>query len=361
MYRTPYPASFDQITFPQRFKVPDFTRFSGQDETSTIEHVTRFIIQCGEAGANSALRVRLFSSSLSVPAFSWFTSLPANSIQSWEDLEERFHGYFFSGVHEMKITDLTNLKQRNDESVASFVQRFREMRNKCYSLSLTDKQLAELAFQGLLPSIREKYASQEFENISQLVHRLSHESNRPYEPRRNYQKGVSYVDCSDSEGEVEVELAEWVSNRKPIACPFGKKKPKKFGFDITKADKIFDLLLQQGQIKLSQNHVIPSIEELKKIRYCKWHNATSHNTNDCKVFRQQIQNAIEQGKLKFETPSKLERPMKIDQHPFPTNMVVINKKSTLHTKVLTSESAKNKGTVDPKVQATSKDVKGKGC
>ena len=143
----------------------------------------------------------------------------------------------------MKITDLTNLRQRNDESVAGFIQRFREMRNKCYSLSLTDKQLAELAFQGLLPSIREKYASQEFENISQLVHRLNHEKSRPYEPRRNFQKGVSYVDYFDSEGEIEVELAEWVSNRKPIACPFGKKEPEKFGFDITKADKIFDLLL----------------------------------------------------------------------------------------------------------------------
>ena len=86
----------------------------------------------------------------------------------------------------MKITNLTNLKQRNDESMANFVQRFREIRNKCYSLSLTDKQLAELAFQGLLPSIKEKYASQEFENISQLVHQLSHENTQPYEPRRNF-------------------------------------------------------------------------------------------------------------------------------------------------------------------------------
>ena len=167
------------------------------------------------------------------------------------------------------------------------------------------------------------------------------------------------MDCSDSEGEVEVELAEWVSNRKPIACPFGKKEPEKFSFDVTKADKIFDLLLQQGQIKLSQNHILPGVEELKKIRYYKWHNATSHSTNDCKVFRQQIQNAIEQGKLKFETPSKSERPMKIDQHPFPANMVEINKKSTLQTKMLTSESAKNKGVVDPKAQATAEDLKGK--
>jgi hypothetical protein len=39
--------------------------------------------------------------------------------------------------------------------------------------------------------------------------------------------------------------------QKVVSCPFGKKELEKFGFDITKANKIFDLLLQQGQIKLS--------------------------------------------------------------------------------------------------------------
>jgi hypothetical protein len=47
MYKTPYPSGYDEIPFPPRFKVPDFTKFSGQDETSTMEHITRFIIQCG--------------------------------------------------------------------------------------------------------------------------------------------------------------------------------------------------------------------------------------------------------------------------------------------------------------------------
>ena len=76
-----------------------------------------------------------------------------------------------------------------------------------------------------------------------------------------------------------------------------KKEPEKYGFDITKADKIFDLLLSEGQIKLKPYHKIPSAEELKNMKYCKWHNATSHDTNECKVFRQQIQSAIEQGRL----------------------------------------------------------------
>jgi hypothetical protein len=93
-----------------------------------------------------SLRIWLFSSSLSGSAISWFTSLPANSIIKWSDLEQQFHTYFFSDIHEMKITDLTRLKQRNDETIAGFVQRFGEVRNKCYSLNLGDKQLAELAF-----------------------------------------------------------------------------------------------------------------------------------------------------------------------------------------------------------------------
>jgi len=78
---------------------------------------------------------------------------------NWADLEKQFHKYFFSRVHEKKITDLVKLRQRNDELVESFVQRIREVKNKCYSPVLDDRQLADLAFQGLLPHITDKYAS----------------------------------------------------------------------------------------------------------------------------------------------------------------------------------------------------------
>jgi hypothetical protein len=115
-------------------------------------------------------------------------------------------------------------------------------------------------------------------------------------------------------------------------------------------------LLQEGQIKLSQHHTIPSADQLKKMKYCKWHNATSHDTNECKVFRQQIQSAIEQGRLKFETPAKSAKPMKIDQHPFPANMVNAGGNSS-QTKVLTSESARRGGAVDPRRQITTEEIK----
>ena len=138
MYKTPYHPAYDQVSLPHKYKMPDFTKFS-QEEVSTMEHVNRFLLQLGEAGNHDALRVRLFSLSLSGSAFAWFTTLPANSILYWADLERQFHQFFFFGITELKLTDLTSLRQRNDESVAAFIQRFRDVKNRCYSLVLSDQ------------------------------------------------------------------------------------------------------------------------------------------------------------------------------------------------------------------------------
>ena len=121
---------------------------------------------------------------------------------------------------------------------------------------------------------------------------------RSYESKKPFQKKINYVEYSandESEEEQEtVASAEWIQNsKKLVTCPIGKKEPESYGFDITKADKIFDLLLSEGLIKLKTYNKIPSEDELKNMKYCKWHNATSHDTNEYKVFRQQIQMAFE--------------------------------------------------------------------
>jgi hypothetical protein len=150
-------------------------------------------------------------------------------------------------------------------------------------------------------------------------------------------------------------LAEWTKKKEPVLCLFAKKDTKKYRFDINKADKIFSLLLQEGQIKLSQNHTILTAEELKNRKYCKWHNAMSHNTNECKAFHQQIQSAIEQGRIKFENPAK---PMKIDGHHFATNTVELGDPGNKgKAKMLTSEMARQSGTVDPEMQVSADELK----
>ena len=64
------------------------------------------------------------------------------------------------------------------------------------------------------------------------------------------------------------------------------------------------------------------------------------------MFYKEIQSVIEAGRIKFDAP---EKPMKIDGHPFPTNMVeVIDHDAKTGPKLLTSERAKRSGAVDPK-------------
>ena len=51
------------------------------------------------------------------------------------DLKMQCHKYFFAGVHEMKLMDLTAIRQRNEKPVTDYVQRFRDIRNRCFNLS----------------------------------------------------------------------------------------------------------------------------------------------------------------------------------------------------------------------------------
>jgi hypothetical protein len=129
MYRHPYPEAFDHVPLPNQYKLPDFSKFSGQDNILSIEHISPFLAQCGGAATKDALRVRLFPLSLSGSAFTQFVSLPGNSICSGADLEKRFHKYFFVGLHEMCLADLIVIRQRNDELVPEYIQRFHDVRS----------------------------------------------------------------------------------------------------------------------------------------------------------------------------------------------------------------------------------------
>ena len=127
----------------------------------------------------------------------------------------------------------------------------------------------------------------------------------------------------------------------------GKEVEESYDFDIIKADKLFDFLLEKGQIKLPANHVILPPNQLKNKKFYKYHNTTSHTTNDCKIFRQHIQRAIQQGKLKFDTARKI----KVDDNPFPKDQNMVDAKLFKgKAKVLTSARARQTGTVDPEMQ-----------
>jgi hypothetical protein len=85
-----------------------------------MEHISHYLVHLGEASIEEAHKARFFPLSLSGPAFSWFSSLERNSITRWADLEHKFHAYLYSGTGE-KISDLTSMRQKNNESGFKFI------------------------------------------------------------------------------------------------------------------------------------------------------------------------------------------------------------------------------------------------
>jgi hypothetical protein len=154
-YMPPFPEWYHRVVLPPRVKPPaDFTKLSRQDDTSTVEHIARYLMQLGEASADEVFRVRYLPLSLTGPTFTWFASLPAQSISTWKYLEQKFHAHYFSGSTEKKLIDLATLRRRHNETPMEFLRRFREVKGMCFSLNLPDDQLADMAVAGMLPAIR---------------------------------------------------------------------------------------------------------------------------------------------------------------------------------------------------------------
>jgi hypothetical protein len=86
-------------------------------------------IQCGAAASNDICKMILFPLSLSGAAFTWFISLPPNSIYTFSGIENKFHDYLYTTETKLKLSPLISIKQKSNECVSEYIRRFRDTRN----------------------------------------------------------------------------------------------------------------------------------------------------------------------------------------------------------------------------------------
>ncbi|KAK1694162.1 hypothetical protein QYE76_010859 [Lolium multiflorum] len=220
-YSKPYPNEFDLIPLPPKYRLPDFNKFSGSEGSSSIEHVSRYLAQLGMVSVSDQLRVRFFSQSLTGPAFGWYTSLQPNSVQSWKQLEELFHTQYHSEATEAGIAELAQVRQKRGETVAEYIQRFRTVKNRCYSAHLTEKEAVELAVAGLATSFKDLTFQVEYNSLTHLVNRLTlYEQRHPELYQDKFKRAITLVNADedeDSAEDQEVAVAEWTRTR--YLCP----------------------------------------------------------------------------------------------------------------------------------------------
>ncbi|XP_050908476.1 uncharacterized protein LOC127122129 [Lathyrus oleraceus] len=299
-YTSPLAEYILQAEAPLRTKIPKFTKSAGDTTECTVEHVARYLIDARDMSNNESLRMNFFPSSLTNNAFTWFTTLPQNSIHTWNQLERMFHEQFYMGQTKISLKELASVKRTFTEPIDDYLNRFRLLKVRCFT-QIPKHELVEMAVGGLDYLIRKKLDTQNDDEGS--CHEIS--------------------DFNDN----EIDLVE-LTQEPPYACkvlaPSNGKNPvepeksdkfpkKTYMFDVTKCDEIFDLLVKDGQMIIPPGAKVPPSEQRNKRGFCKYHGFLGHKTSQCFLFRDLVQNAIQEGRLKFGDKTRSQ--MKIDSDP----------------------------------------------
>ncbi|XP_050878733.1 uncharacterized protein LOC127082536 [Lathyrus oleraceus] len=228
-----------QTELPKGWKFPKFTKFVGDATDSTVEHIARYTTKVMDMTNNENLRLRYFPSSLTKNAFTWFTMLPPNSINDWNQLEKLLH-------------------------------KFRLLKANCFT-HLPEHELVEMAAGGLFYSIRKKLDTQYLRDIAQLADRVRQVERLKVEKvraTRNKKEIVAFVDVNENDPMSDVECVEenyvnlaelkqgppyvcklikLLNGKNPVETEKNDKFPKiTYTFDVTKCDETFYLIVVDG-------------------------------------------------------------------------------------------------------------------
>lgn len=121
------------IELPRGWKIPKFTKFTGDTNESIVEHVVRYHSEAVDMANNENLKRKLFPNSLTKNAFTWFTTLPQRSMCNWNQLERVFHEQFYMGQPKIDLKELASVRQKLVESIDSYLNRLRIMKVRCFT------------------------------------------------------------------------------------------------------------------------------------------------------------------------------------------------------------------------------------
>ncbi|KAA0050543.1 retrotransposon gag protein [Cucumis melo var. makuwa] len=153
MYFKPYTKRIDNLIMPFGYQPSKFQQFDGKGNLK--QHIAHFVETCENAGSRGDQLVRQFVRSLKGNTFEWYTDLEPEVIDSWEQLEIEFLNRFYSTRRVVSMMELTNTKQRKEEPVIDYINRWRALSLDCKD-KLTELYAVEMCTQDMLKQLIEK-------------------------------------------------------------------------------------------------------------------------------------------------------------------------------------------------------------
>jgi len=104
LYSKPYTKRIAALKMPLGCQPPKFQQFDSKGDLK--QHITHFIETCNNAGTCDDLLVKQFVQSLKGLAFDWYADFASASIDSWEQMQNKFLNRFYSSRRTISISEL---------------------------------------------------------------------------------------------------------------------------------------------------------------------------------------------------------------------------------------------------------------
>ncbi|XP_030970122.1 uncharacterized protein LOC115990429 [Quercus lobata] len=165
---SPFTASINGHPLPPKFKMPSLDSYDGARDP--FDHIETFKTTMHLQGVPDEIMCRAFTTTLKGPAQVWFSTIPPNTVSSFEELGKLFVNNFIGGQrHKHSSSSLLTIEQGANESLCSFITRFNR---EALTVDEVDDKLLLAAFHNGVnfDLFIHKLYEKEPQSMAELVH-----------------------------------------------------------------------------------------------------------------------------------------------------------------------------------------------
>ncbi|KAL0413114.1 UNVERIFIED_CONTAM: hypothetical protein Sradi_1513100 [Sesamum radiatum] len=120
--RSPFTAHILAEAVQPGIKIPNISEYDGTKDPQ--DHLDRFLAKADLLDISDAEYIKIFRTTLAGKAMAWFNQLPIGTIDSFEQLSQRFlHNFAINKRYPKMASYLFTVIQREHESLRDYVQR----------------------------------------------------------------------------------------------------------------------------------------------------------------------------------------------------------------------------------------------
>jgi hypothetical protein len=291
--RAPIPPGLD--------KLPNLPSYDGL--TDPDDHINNFNAIANFRKTSGAIRCRLFPTTLRKGALTWYTSLPPQSVSSWQDLTSQFRKNFTASRKQPKtVASLEAIFQGPKESLRDYIDRFIK---EAVQVETTDEMKRYLLARGVRPRT-------DFAKVVGIE--------KPKTLGLLLERAEPYIQYEEQEAADALRLARG----EDVQPPKGSNQPPREAGQIDGGRKRNDkprgppsLFSVYTPLNASREHILtecynsefkeagikfPKQPPVKpgqdKTKWCRYHRAYGHVTEECIHLKDAIEALIRQGHLR---------------------------------------------------------------